>query len=691
MIFHGIAAWAALALAQVAAPASPVRTGPPPLELRVHVRNAAGEPLPGCAVRVGRRAAAPDPLELEARGIDPWLAFGPSCGEFATDARGDLCVAAPASGLGLELRAELPGLRARGAWQPGDALELELVARASHDVAIDVRDDDERPRADCGVALYLHLADGDLLRVASARSDARGRAVIADAEGRWLPGRRAFIGLDGVELPPVEFELERDALPLAAALELRARASPGLSVHCLTADGEPFTGLVQCSAALADADGAYAHWTRRWMRGPSFALERVPGETPLMLSLESPRAGSASVVLDALPNAADSGTLPGAPAIDAHDAKADEPHTPRRAELRLSNPTTSLGGILLAPDGRPLGDTWFRYALHLASIGDKRQTLRAQGLARTDGSGRLWLAIGASTTRMYGQLTLCAEPADAALPGAGLSVRVAREQGVVHLDLGALATRADERIAAGRVVADDGTPLAHATVAALDALPGDELRTTTDRDGRFELWGLARQPLVRCVARHVERVPSPEQRIELGRRELEFVLQPAARLHGRVRLPGAATARSWRVRAIQDGRVVAEAELGAGGSFELSGFPAGPTRLALGGDAWIGAGAPYGPYDAALEAPDDLVIDCSALLPLAFEIVDAAGAGASGAEIRGFAQHDQPFVPLADGRFDGWTSEPEASIDVRTPNGKLYAFHGVANGARLTLPTPPSR
>jgi hypothetical protein len=466
---------AALALALIGCSSQqPPASQPAPLPLVLHVRDARGQPLAGASIDVFRRAAEAPPEQLEAELLDPWSHVPAERMTLVTDTAGRAEAAVRAWGQGIELRVRAPGLRARGAWEPGHPLAVALTTRPGHDLAVLALDDDERPVAGAALALWMHRADGGTERVAAVRSDAQGLASFADVEGRWLEDARLYIGQDGLALPPIELEVERAALPLAQPLRLSLRARPVLE---LAFDGaEAGHGPLRLATAHVDADGSFTNWTWRSVLGPTCVLPGLDPDARLMLSAESTLLGSASALLEAEPLAGGA----------------------RTARLRLENPGALIHARLRAPDGRWLADTWVETRLLLHSLDRAASSANLVRRLRTDAEGRLRVPLGPSLAEFQVRLVVLADPRDAAPCGASLSAQ--REGRTRTLELGDIDCAPYVRLCAGRVEDEAGAPLADVEVVARDQSFGEYWSTTSAGDGSFELWGLRRSDSLRIEA-----------------------------------------------------------------------------------------------------------------------------------------------------------------------------------------------
>ncbi|TAJ16637.1 MAG: carboxypeptidase regulatory-like domain-containing protein [Planctomycetota bacterium] len=466
--------WLALALAcapRAQAPPEPPQSrvaAPPPLELVVRAPA-------GAAIHVWKKSAESAPELLEADGIDPWTHEPPERAIAIADAHGLARCAVPSFGSGVELRLHAPGVAARAAWKPGDPLALELAPRPSHAVEVRVLDDADRPLAGAAVALWLHREDGGVERVTAATSAADGIARIADVERRWFDGARMYVGADGVARAPIELEIERAALPLAAPLELPWSARPSLALELggVLPRGAPL--LV--AAAHADEDGNYTHWTWRHVRGPSALLPGLDVDAALVIEAESALYGLASTRLE----------------------PADLAREPRVARLELAAPPTALLARLLAPDGRALAHCWIDAQLQLAALDRRGPPQVRQQRLRTDADGALRIVIGPTLAEFRIRAVLHAEPVDAA--PCGVALTALREAGVRETDLGAQRCAAYVHLASGAVRDEQGAPIADAAVSASGQAWGEQWRTTTRADGAFELWGLPQPGAVRVEAR----------------------------------------------------------------------------------------------------------------------------------------------------------------------------------------------
>ncbi len=154
--------------------------------------------------------------------------------------------------------------------------------------------------------------------------------------------------------------------------------------------------------------------------------------------------------------------------------------------------------------------------------------------------------------------------------GASLETRVPG----VPFDLGRVTLDPLPALVSGRVVDGSGNPVEGAVVRAI---PGQDLETTTDGDGLFEIFGNLDRPKfeVRAYLSGYRQVGAT-LRVEKGTEGVELVLAPATSLEGRVLLPAGAplslTVALDSPRRKQTARVVRD------GYFQMN-LPEGPATL----------------------------------------------------------------------------------------------------------------
>jgi hypothetical protein len=422
-----------------------------------------------------RKSAETPPEALEADGVDPWTHEPAERAIAIADAQGIARCAVPACGSGVELRLHAPGVAARAAWKPGDPLALELAPRPSHAVEVRVLDDADRPVVGAAIALWLHREDGGVERVTAATSTAAGMARIEDVERRWFDGARMYVGADGLARAPIELEIERAALPLAAPLELPWITRPSLALEL--GGALPHGAPLLVAAAHADEDGSHTHWTWRHVRGPRAVLPGLDASAELVIEAESTLYGLASTRVQ----------------------PAELAREPRVARLELAAPPTALSTRLSGPSGHALAHCWIDAQLQLVPLDGRGRAQVRQLRLRTDADGALRIVVGPTLAEFRIRAVLHAEPLDG--PPCGVALTVLREAGVRESDLGAQRCSAYVHLASGTVVDDTGAPVANASVGANGQAWGEQWRTTTNAAGAFELWGLAQPGSVRVEAR----------------------------------------------------------------------------------------------------------------------------------------------------------------------------------------------
>lgn len=497
----------------------------------------------------------------------------------------------------------------------------------------------------------------------TARLDAGGGAQLeAPAAGVWevevvapdsLPMRLRPLAVAGpAELPPISLLADRP-----------------LRFRVLGEAGQPVVGAwVYAQTATPElwreAEGAGWNPARRFGRTDAAGWVSLPGAVGERLAVSAFLPGRWQPIVATL---AEGGTLHGqgggAPvtlvvrgeageALEGVAVLAGSPpwpvgRTDEGGRLTLAGAAAAVPIELFAADGRrqsaelPVGRA--EVGLTLAATKPMAGVVRQEGSGRALGQALVWLGHDPARWVLSdptGRFALAAPPlerfwvqgaAAAHLP-AGVRVRAAelapgRE---VVLPLPAAASLL------GRAVDGEGRAIAGVEVSLLGAaaLPP----RVTDTRGAFELGALPagrfydlrlrRAGFSPLLLRRV-RVPPEQPRLDLG----DLRLAPAASLAGTVVGQGAGPVRGARVIAWPVGERAAagEATTDAQGAFTVGDLTAGRRyRLAVAAEGYL----PAEPGEVEVPAPRPLVIELEPAAALSGWVLDGAGQGISGAEVR---------------------------------------------------------
>jgi hypothetical protein len=151
------------------------------------------------------------------------------------------------------------------------------------------------------------------------------------------------------------------------------------------------------------------------------------------------------------------------------------------------------------------------------------------------------------------------------------------------LDAGRIRLEVLPVVLAGRVVDQDHSPLANATVEAIGRGRSRDLAATTGKDGGFLLRAPSGRGPYQVSAHAVGRVSEKVAGVSDPALDLRFVLEPSGALQGSVLLPAGIESDRISVRAATDGRSPFTTTLLPGGSFLLAGLPRGVYTVVIDG------------------------------------------------------------------------------------------------------------
>jgi hypothetical protein len=539
------------------------------LELVV-VDRARGLPLPGAEVLW---SVVPDHerLDRSPTGIDGVLA---ERGQAATaDAHGRAGVASPRVGerlLATARAGHLWGMLDLGPLERGSA-RLEVWPDAAVDLL--VTGADGKPAEGVRAGLYQRVQES-LSAVQVAATDSSGALTLAhagyalarsEADGTW------HVGVAEALAEPVLVDLDPERLP-RFPVHVRLPAVGAIEVEVRDIRGQPLADGV-CSLRLDE-------------RRPDGRAARARGN--LLFATADIRGGRARFAhvglgLELQLNARARGE-PGSQDLAVVGPRAAGETVAARIDLGSQRPVLWLRAVA-GPERVPLVNA--DLDLQLVAGGRGRGGGRGWSLS-TDAEGRL--AIELTSTRAEEGRWLLVEHL---LPGTGEPL-VGRADlsaafPVGRSELGDVVLAAVPPIASGRVIGDDGAPVANARVELQvpqrerpERFQSTRLSELTDADGRFDLRVPYDGPRLRIAASATGRRDASVE-CDPGARDLELVLGRTGGLRGRLWPPGLLPFEGLQVRLIaQSTRAVRPTSPARDGVFAYGNLDPGLYDLTVG-------------------------------------------------------------------------------------------------------------
>ena len=375
--------------------------------------------------------------------------------------------------------------------------------------------------------------------------------------------------------------------------------------------------------------------------------------------------------------------------------------------LVVSELATAVLGRVVGPDGAPWDGTRAEGAGEmewLLAVSSGRGAVRARGALETDEAGSFELVLPDGWPGGGGFLELSTVEAESRHR---LSARVALPDVLPagpH-DLGAMRLSLPPVLASGRVIDDQGRPVARAEIR-VDALlgPGSsrwldrpELVSWCDEDGAFVIRGTVPGSRVGLTARHPEHAMGERLECDVGTSDVLLELESSGEVEGRLLLDPDVPASFFSATAYlggPEGRIHA-GELAADGGFRIRGLSSGEYRVFVGlkdeeGTAEVFDGVVVRPGATNRIGSVDLRGRVSVIV---LEVEDAEGTAPARGIVRRRAPEARSFEGriehLHAGRIELATLHSHLDLSVAAPGHRTRVLEDVVGDTRVVLEAAP--